>query len=188
MAVLEDPAGRLSEAELYLDGQCQSDCLDCAVKPCHWGEEMTWARISTALDTWRALGGTRLAILGKEPALHPEFLHTVRYARAVGFAQVAITTTGLRATARRLRAVSPNEVGTIDVRVPGDCSGSRNDVRDIRTVATAVATGAELAERGFQIRFVCAVDRSLSPAALFDCGLWRQPIPSAGRLPASKAS
>ncbi len=129
---------------------------------------MPWSQICTALDVWRRMGGSTLTVLGGEPTEHPDFVHVLRYARVLGYEQVTTITNGLAPAARKLRALAPTEVSSIQISLDGGSHLTHDQIHGPGTFATAITTVTDLTERDFDVRFRCTVgrDRADREAAL----------------------
>uniref|UniRef100_UPI0010410B03 radical SAM/SPASM domain-containing protein n=1 Tax=Protofrankia symbiont of Coriaria ruscifolia TaxID=1306542 RepID=UPI0010410B03 len=124
------------------------------------GRKMSWSQICTALDVWRHLGGTALTILGGESSLHPDFVHALRYARAIGYDEIATVTDGLAPAARTLRGLAPTELSYVQISLDGGSHLTHDQLHGPGAFATTMATAADLTERGFDVRFTCTVSRT----------------------------
>jgi sulfatase maturation enzyme AslB (radical SAM superfamily) len=142
--------GRFRNVYLYITEACQLRC-----EHCYMGErldralKMPLSQIVDRLTTWRRMGGTKLTLLGGEPTLHPNFTDAVRLAGHLGYEHVITTTNAQSPALRKFRRMSPQDFAYVQVSLDGGSSASHDAVRGARTFDAALATTAELTERGF---------------------------------------
>jgi radical SAM protein with 4Fe4S-binding SPASM domain len=120
---------------------------------------MPFKEICDTLILWRKMGGSKLTILGGEPSLHPRFTETIKYANALGFEQVILTTNGLRPAARKLVELEPSDFAYIQISLDGGGSDSHDAVRGKGMFNIAIQTVDQLCQRGFDTRIICTVNR-----------------------------
>lgn len=121
---------------------------------------MAWSRAAATLESWRRMGGTDLCVLDDGPLPHPDFVSTLRLARTLGYERVSTTTGGLAPVARELARLAPSELSYVEVSLYGGSHLTHDQARGPGAFAQAVATASDLAERGFEVRFGCAVTRT----------------------------
>jgi len=164
--------GRFRNVYLYITEACQLRC-----EHCYMGERLDRAlkmplpQIAEWLATWRRMGGSKLTILGGEPTLHASFIDAVRLAGRLGYEQVITTTNAQRPALRKLRRMSPEEFAYVQVSLDGGTARSHDAIRGPGTFDAAIATAAELAARGFDIRIICTVNQANRDDALRLLGL-----------------
>ncbi|WP_250279280.1 radical SAM protein [Frankia sp. Cppng1_Ct_nod] len=153
--------GRFGNVDLYITEACPLRCTHCSLDGrLGHARTMGWSQICTALDVWQRLGGSHATILGGEPAGHPDFVHTLRYARTLGYQQVSTTINGLTPAARKLRGLAPTELSSIQISLDGGSHLTHDQIHGPATFATAMATAADLTDRGFDVWFLCTVTRT----------------------------
>ena len=154
--------GRFRNVYLYVTEACQLRC-----EHCYMGERLDRAlkmplpQIIETLATWRRLGGSKLTILGGEPTLHPDYCASIRCGRAAS----ATSTSSPRPTPRSPRCASS---ASLNPTTSPTCRSAWTAAARPRTIAirgagtfdTALATTAELAERGFDTRIICTVNQA----------------------------
>lgn len=92
--------------------------------------------------------------------MHPDFLSIVRLAHETGYEKVILNTNGL-APARRALALSPaRDFSYVQVSVDGGSASTHDRVRGKGTFVQAWRTAVELADRGFDTRVICTVNRA----------------------------
>ncbi|MGH8909548.1 MAG: radical SAM protein [Egibacteraceae bacterium] len=159
--------GRFRNVYLYITERCQLRC-----EHCYMGErleralKMPFDQITRTLTTWRQLGGSKLTILGGEPTLHPDFIETIRHAKALGYEHVITTSNGLKPAIRKFRCMGPDDFAYIQISLDGGSADSHDQVRGTGTFDEALRNVAELVERGFDTRIICTVNRVNSGDAL----------------------
>lgn len=153
--------GRFRNVYLYITEACQLRC-----DHCYMGErlnralKMSLPQIIDTLTTWRRLGGGKLTILGGEPTLHPEYCAAIRAANELGYEHVITTTNAQKPALRKFRQLEPSDFAYVQVSLDGGSPNSHDAIRGQGTFAAALATTAELAERGFDTRIICTVNRA----------------------------
>jgi MoaA/NifB/PqqE/SkfB family radical SAM enzyme len=161
------PYGRFRNVYLYITEACQLRC-----EHCYMGERLDRAlkmplpRIIETLATWRRLGGSKLTILGGEPTLHPDYCASIRAASQLGYEHVITTTNAQRPALRKFRQLEPSDFAYVQVSVDGGSASSHDVIRGRKTFDTALATTAELAQRGFDTRIICTVNQANRDDAL----------------------
>lgn len=161
------PYGRFRNVYLYITEACQLRC-----DTCYMGErleralKMPLSQIVGWLTTWRHMGGSKLTILGGEPTLHPDFTQAVRAAQAIGFEQVITTTNAQAPALKKFRQMVPDDLAYVQVSLDGGSSDTHDSIRGEGTFDTALATTAELADRGFDTRIICTVNQANADDAL----------------------
>jgi radical SAM protein with 4Fe4S-binding SPASM domain len=155
------PYGRFRNVYLYITEACQLRCEHCYMGGrLERALKMPYERICATLTTWRQMGGSKLTILGGEPTLHPRFTDVIRFAGGLGFEHVITTTNGLEPAAKKLRRMEPADFAYVQISLDGGSAASHDRVRGAGTFDTALATTAELAGRGFDVRIICTVNRA----------------------------
>ena len=91
-------------AHLYVTEQCNLDC--------HYCNEFNnsiphpaLADLKKWMDHIRKLGVARLGLQGGEPLKHPDIVEVVRYAKALGFGNVSMSTNGFMLTRELIAAL-----------------------------------------------------------------------------------
>lgn len=94
----------LDRVFLFLRGGCDLDCLFCRSKPENDHDPLE--EIAARLAGCARLRRSRIALVGNEPAAHPEIAEIVKLCRRRGFSDVEVMTSGTRleALARPLAA------------------------------------------------------------------------------------
>jgi radical SAM protein with 4Fe4S-binding SPASM domain len=133
--------------------------------------KMPLGQIVDWLTTWRRMGGSKLTILGGEPTLHPEFIAAVRAAQAIGFEQVITTTNAQAPALKKFRQMVPGDLAYVQVSLDGGSSDTHDSIRGEGTFEQAIATTAELTDRGFDTRIICTVNQANADDALELLGL-----------------
>src|ERR1017187_7126621 len=128
--------------------------------------KMPLSEIIDRLTTWRRMGGTKLTILGGEPTLHPSFTDAVRFAGRLGYEHVITTTNAQPPALRKFRRMTPEDFAYIQVSLDGGSAASHDAVRGAGTFDAALATTADLTERGFDTRIICTVSQANRADAL----------------------
>ncbi|MGH3699029.1 MAG: radical SAM protein, partial [Pseudonocardiaceae bacterium] len=105
------------------------------------------------------MGGSKLTILGGEPTLHPDYTDVIRFATELGYEHVITTSNGLNPAIRKFRRMQPDDFAYIQISLDGGCADSHDQVRGKGTFDEALRNVAELAERGFDTRIICTVNR-----------------------------
>ncbi|WP_063065723.1 radical SAM protein [Nocardia violaceofusca] len=155
------PYGRFRNVYLYITEACQLRC-----EHCYMGErldralKMSLPKIVDTLTTWRRLGGSKLTILGGEPTLHPHYCEVIRLSRKLGYEHVITTTNAQKPALRRFRQLVPDDFAYVQVSLDGGSRATHDAVRGAGTFDEAMATTQELAERGFDIRIICTVNKA----------------------------
>jgi MoaA/NifB/PqqE/SkfB family radical SAM enzyme len=127
---------------------------------------MPLSKIVDTLATWRRLGGSKLTILGGEPTLHPHYCDVIRLSKKLGYEHVITTTNAQKPALRRFRQLQPDDFAYIQVSLDGGTAASHDAIRGEGTFAAALATTAELVERGFDTRIICTVNKANEPDVL----------------------
>jgi radical SAM protein with 4Fe4S-binding SPASM domain len=159
--------GRFRNVYLYITEACQLRC-----EHCYMGDRLDRAlkmrpsQITGWLTTWRRMGGTKLTILGGEPTLHPDFTDAVRMAGRLGYEHVITTTNAQPPALRKFRRMSPEDFAYVQVSLDGGSAASHDAIRGAGTFDAALATTAELTERGFDTRIICTVSQANREDAL----------------------
>ncbi|MFI9632577.1 radical SAM protein [Nocardia sp. NPDC051929] len=159
--------GRFRNVYLYITEACQLRC-----EHCYMGErleralKMPLSKIVDTLTTWRRLGGSKLTILGGEPTLHPHYCDVIRLSKKLGYEHVITTTNAQKPALRRFRQLQPDDFAYIQVSLDGGTAASHDAIRGEGTFAAALATTAELVERGFDTRIICTVNNANEPDVL----------------------
>ena len=159
--------GRFRNVYLYITEACQLRC-----EHCYMGErldralKMPLSQIVDRLTAWRRMGGTKLTILGGEPTLHPSFTDAVRFAGRLGYEHVITTTNAQPPALRKFQRMSPEDFAYVQVSLDGGSAASHDAVRGAGTFDAALATTAELTERGFDTRIICTVSQASRADAL----------------------
>lgn len=153
--------GRFRNVYLYITEACQLRC-----EHCYMGERLDRAlkmplpKIVDTLTTWRKLGGSKLTILGGEPTLHPHYCEVIRLSRQLGYEYVITTTNAQKPALRRFRQLRPSDFAYVQVSLDGGSRSTHDAVRGAGTFDEAMETTRELAERGFDVRIVCTVNKA----------------------------
>lgn len=153
--------GRFRNVYLYITEACQLRC-----EHCYMGErleralKMPLAKIVDTLTAWRQLGGSKLTILGGEPTLHPHYCQVIRLARQLGYEHVITTTNAQKPALRRFRQLAPDDFAYVQVSLDGGSRTTHDAVRGSGTFDEAIETTRELAERGFDVRIICTVNKA----------------------------
>jgi|HubBroStandDraft_1064217.scaffolds.fasta_scaffold55540_2 radical SAM protein with 4Fe4S-binding SPASM domain len=153
--------GRFRNVYLYITEACQLRC-----EHCYMGERLERAlklplpRIAATLATWRRLGGSKLTILGGEPTLHPDFCESIRIAGQFGYEHVITTTNAQAPALRKFRQLEPSDFAYVQVSLDGGSAATHDAIRGSGTFDAALATTAELTERGFDTRIICTVNHA----------------------------
>jgi radical SAM protein with 4Fe4S-binding SPASM domain len=159
--------GRFRNVYFYITEACQLRC-----EHCYMGErldralKMPLSQIVDWLTTWRRMGGSKVTILGGEPTLHPNFADAVRFASRLGYEQVITTTNAQPPALRKFRRMSPDDFAYVQVSLDGGSAASHDAIRGTGTFDAALATTAELTERGFDTRIICTVSKGNRDDAL----------------------
>jgi radical SAM protein with 4Fe4S-binding SPASM domain len=159
--------GRFRNVYLYVTEACQLRC-----EHCYMGErldralKMSLSQIVDWLTTWRRMGGSKVTILGGEPTLHPNFADAVRFANRLGYEQVITTTNAQQHAMRKFRRMTPDDFAYVQVSMDGGSPASHDAIRGTGTFDAALAATAELAERGFDTRIICTVNKANRDDAL----------------------
>ncbi|WP_370012527.1 radical SAM protein, partial [Nocardia cyriacigeorgica] len=106
------------------------------------------------MSTWRKLGGSKVTLLGGEPTLHPYFCDAIRAAGKLGYEHVITTTNAQTPAVKKFRQLEPSDFAYIQVSLDGGSPTTHDAVRGAGTFDTAMATTAELTERGFDTRII----------------------------------
>ncbi|OBA63801.1 radical SAM protein [Nocardia sp. 852002-20019_SCH5090214] len=155
------PYGRFRNVYLYITEACQLRC-----EHCYMGERLDRAlkmplpKIVDTLTTWRRLGGSKLTILGGEPTLHPHYCEAIRLSKKLGYEHVITTTNAQKPALRRFRQLAPDDFAYVQVSLDGGSQATHDGVRGAGTFDEAMETTRELAERGFDVRIICTVNKA----------------------------
>ncbi len=155
------PYGRFRNVYLYITEACQLRC-----EHCYMGERLDRAlkmplpKIVDTLTTWRRLGGSKLTILGGEPTLHPHYCEVIQLSKQLGYEHVITTTNAQKPALRRFRQLAPDDFAYVQVSLDGGSRATHDTVRGAGTFDEAMATTRELAERGFDVRIICTVNKA----------------------------
>ena len=153
--------GRFRNVYLYITEACQLRC-----EHCYMGERLDRAlkmplpKIVDTLSTWRRLGGSKLTVLGGEPTLHPHYCEVIRLSRQLGYEHVITTTNAQKPALRRFRQLTPDDFAYVQVSLDGGSQETHDAVRGAGTFDQALETTRELAERGFDVRIICTVNKA----------------------------
>ncbi|MEU4243127.1 radical SAM protein [Actinoplanes sp. NPDC026619] len=153
--------GRFRNLYVYITNRCQLRC-----KHCYMGDrlevaqKMPFEQVMATLDVWRRMGSSKLTILGGEPTLHPNYVKIIRSAQAMGFEHVITTSNGLEPAIRKFRQMKPGDFSYVQISLDGGTAESHDQIRGPGTFTQALANIAELAERGFDVRIICTVNRA----------------------------
>jgi MoaA/NifB/PqqE/SkfB family radical SAM enzyme len=159
--------GRFRNVYLYITEACQLRC-----DHCYMGERLERAlkmmlpQIVNTLTTWRRMGGSKLTILGGEPTTHPDFIASIRAARALGYEDVITTTNAQKPAAKKFAQMQPEEFAYVQVSLDGGSAATNDAIRGPGTFDTALQTCSEIAERGFDVRIICTVNKANESDAL----------------------
>ncbi|GAA2018798.1 mycofactocin radical SAM maturase [Catenulispora yoronensis] len=159
--------GRFRNLYLYITEACQLRC-----EHCYMGErleralKLTLPQIVTTLETWRRMGSSKLTILGGEPTTHPDFIDSIRLARKMGFEDVITTTNAQKPAAKKFAQMEPADFAYVQVSLDGGSAGTNDAIRGPGTFDTALETCAQIAERGFDVRIICTVNKANEGDAL----------------------
>jgi radical SAM protein with 4Fe4S-binding SPASM domain len=152
--------GRFRNVYLYITEKCQLRCGHCYMGERLENEKMMpFPEVVQTLQVWRKMGGSKLSILGGEPTLHPNFIEICRYAKQLGYEKVILNTNGLRKSLQQLDKMQPDEFNYIQISLDGGSSQSHDIIRGNGTFKIAWATTKILAERGFDTRVICTVNK-----------------------------
>ncbi|MGA4497897.1 radical SAM protein [Bacillus bombysepticus] len=152
--------GRFRNVYLYITEQCQLRC-----KHCYMGERLDRAivmpeqQVYDTLITWRKMGGSKLAILGGEPTVHPNFREIIHFSNKIGYEKVILNTNALRPAAKKLREMEPTDFSYIQVSLDGGSSETHDQIRGKGTFDISWETTKELCQRGFDVRIICTVNK-----------------------------
>jgi radical SAM protein with 4Fe4S-binding SPASM domain len=153
--------GRFRNVYLYITEACQLRC-----EHCYMGERLDRAlkmplpQIVETLTIWRSMGGSKLTILGGEPTLHPDYCSAIRAAKQIGYEHVITTTNAQLPALRKFRQLEPEDFAYVQVSLDGGRSTSHDAVRGAETFNKALATTAEIVQRGFDTRIICTVNQA----------------------------
>jgi radical SAM protein with 4Fe4S-binding SPASM domain len=153
--------GRFRNVYLYITEACQLRC-----EHCYMGErleralKMPLSQIVDTLAIWRRMGGSKLTILGGEPTLHPNYCDAIRVARQLGYEHVITTTNAQKPALKKFRRLEPEDFAYVQVSLDGGSSETHDAIRGEGTFDIALGTTAELAQRGFDTRIICTVNKA----------------------------
>lgn len=152
--------GRFKNVYLYITEKCQLRCGHCYMGKRLDGEVMmSKEKIFSTLTFWRKMGGSKLSILGGEPTMHPDFIEICRYAKQLGYEKVILNTNGLRQTLKQLNQMDPQDFSYVQVSLDGGSPSTHDLTRGNGTFNIALNTTKILAERGFDTRVICTVNK-----------------------------
>ncbi|RCG19100.1 radical SAM protein [Sphaerisporangium album] len=155
------PYGRFRNVYLYITEACQLRCGSC-----YMGDrleralKMPFEQIRATLIAWRQMGGSKLTILGGEPTLHPRYEDTIRLAGQIGYEQVITTSNGLAPARRKFARMEPGDFAYVQISLDGGSPATHDVVRGPGSFATTLETVEELAQRGFDTRIICTVNKA----------------------------
>jgi len=153
--------GRFRNVYVYITEACQLRCKHCYMGDrLHRALRMPYDEVISVLRYWRRMGGSKVTILGGEPTVHPQYQEIIRAARSIGYEHVITTTNGLAAADRRFATMEPSDFAYVQVSLDGGSSDSHDAIRGPGTFDRALETVAHIAERGFDTRFICTVNRA----------------------------
>jgi radical SAM protein with 4Fe4S-binding SPASM domain len=154
------PYGRFRNVYLYITESCQLRCGHCYMgERLERGIFMPKDKVFKTLVLWRKMGGDKLSILGGEPTLHPDFIDICRYSKKLGYGKVILNTNGLAKSRIVLKDMSPDEFSYVQISLDGGSPETHDIVRGKGTFKVAWKTTEILAERGFDTRVICTVNR-----------------------------
>lgn len=145
---------------IYITEKCQLHC-----KHCYLGTRlkraatMPFDQICHNLKVWKALGGSKLCLLGGEPTLHPQFEDVVRYSIDLGYEKITMDTNGLQIAAKKLSAFDSSDITFIRVSLDGGSPETHEWIRGKGTFETVVNTIRGLCDKGFDTRIICTVNK-----------------------------
>lgn len=152
--------GRFRNVYLYITEDCQLRCGHCYMgERLERGNYMPVEEVYRTLTVWRKMGGSKLSILGGEPTLHPNFIEICRQAKQLGYEKVILNTNGLRKSLQKLDQMEPHEFSYVQVSLDGGTSQTHDLVRGNGTFKIAWNTTRILAQRGFDTRIICTVNK-----------------------------
>lgn len=145
---------------LALTGACNLACSHCWVEAGPEGvrQDIPAAVLRRLLREFAALGGEGIRITGGEPLCHPAWLETLRLARELGFAQLALQTnaTLLDSGAVAELAALDGPGLAIQVSLEGACASTHDAVRGAGSFAAAMAGLRRLVAAGLGGRIILA--------------------------------
>lgn len=153
--------GRFRNVYLYITEACQLRCGSC-----YMGDrleralKMPFETIASNLTAWRQMGGSKLTILGGEPTLHPRYIDTIRLAHDLGYEHVITTSNGLEPAAKKLAKMRPDDFSYVQISMDGGTATTHDAVRGPGKFDITVRTVRELADRGFDTRIICTVNKA----------------------------
>ncbi|MEV6985594.1 radical SAM protein [Sphaerisporangium sp. NPDC051017] len=155
------PYGRFRNVYLYITEACQLRCGSCYMGArLERALKMPFEQIRANLVAWRQMGGSKLTILGGEPTLHPRYEDTIRLAGQLGYEHVITTSNGLRPARRKFARLQPTDFAYVQISLDGGSPATHDVVRGHGTFAETLETAGELAQRGFDTRIICTVNKA----------------------------
>ncbi|MEV6985588.1 radical SAM protein [Sphaerisporangium sp. NPDC051017] len=107
-------------------------------------------------------------ILGGEPTLHPRYEDTIRLAGQLGYEHVITTSNGLRPARRKFARLQPNDFAYVQISPDGGSPATHDVVRGPGTFDETMETVGEPAQRGFDTRIICTVNKANQGDCLAD--------------------
>lgn len=144
---------------LAITGTCNLSCGHCWVESGPGAlAAMPAAAIFRLLREFAALGGAGIRITGGEPLCHPAWLESLRLARDLGFAQLALQTNATLldsdAVAKLAALAAPSLA--IQVSLEGACAASHDQIRGKGSFAATLAGLERLVAAGLGSRTTLA--------------------------------
>lgn len=159
--------GRFRNVYLYITEACQLRCGHCYMgSRLERAVKMPMPQIHETLDTWRRLGGSKLTILGGEPTIHPDYCDVIRLASKLGYEHVITTTNGQEMAAKKFALLDPSDFAYVQISFDGGSPETNDVVRGPGTFERALRTAENLTSRGFDVRFICTVNKANESDAL----------------------
>jgi len=153
--------GRFRNVYLYITTACQLRCGSCYMGDrLEQALKMPFAEIRHNLETWRKMGGSKLTILGGEPTLHPRYIDTIKLANDLGYEHVITTSNGLEPAARKFAKMRPEDFAYVQISLDGGSAATHDAVRGPGKFEITMRTLADLAQRGFDTRIICTVNKA----------------------------
>jgi radical SAM protein with 4Fe4S-binding SPASM domain len=153
--------GRFRNLYVYVTNRCQLRCAHCYMGDrLEAAQKMPYMQVLDTLRVWRKMGSSKVTILGGEPTLHPDYVEIIRAAKGMGFEHVITTSNGLEPAIRKFRRMEPEDFSYVQISLDGGCADSHDQIRGPGTFDKALANVAELAQRGFDVRIICTVNRA----------------------------
>lgn len=152
--------GRFRNLYVYITNRCQLRCAHCYMGDrLDSAEKMPYEQVLDTLRLWRRMGSSKLTILGGEPTLHPDYIRIIRAAAEIGFEHVITTSNGLEPARRKFTQMRPEDFSYVQISLDGGSADSHDRIRGQGTFDEALRNVATLAERGFDVRIICTVNR-----------------------------